>query len=102
MSSAFVQTNISTAPLSVGPNCSVMMVGDEAGLSQAEVNAAQAIAAYRRIDEAENDASANVHNDALSTLSIDDLRQLAFDLQVPDRSRITDKAELIAEIRRRF
>ena len=43
-----------------------------------------------------------VHREALEQLSIDDLRELAFSLQVPDRSTIIEKAALIDEICKRL
>jgi hypothetical protein len=41
-------------------------------------------------------------NGDLDLLTIDDLRRLACTLDVPERSEIVEKAELIAEIRRRL
>jgi hypothetical protein len=46
--------------------------------------------------------SSAVHRNALEQLSIDDLRELAFSVQVPDRSVITEKATLIDEICKRL
>jgi hypothetical protein len=74
---------------------------EEAAVLQEENDAAQAVAVFRRV-EASQEAAAAVADDAVETLSIDDLRRLAFELHVPERSKITEKAELIAEIRRRM
>jgi hypothetical protein len=74
---------------------------EAAAVHQAESDAAQAVAVFRRV-EASLAAAAASAEDGLDELSIDDLRRLACELHVPQRSKITEKAELIAEIRLRM
>jgi hypothetical protein len=69
---------------------------------QEELDSAQAVAVYRRLEEQESERELGTFDDNLEALSIDDLRLLACRLHVPERSRITEKSELIAEIRRRL
>ncbi len=61
-------------------------------LRQAEVEAAQPEA----LDISSLDAS------RLDSMNIDDLRAVAKELDIPDRATITEKDDLIAEIRRRL
>lgn len=75
--------------------------GHVAGMTQSELDASQAVAVLRRIEEAAELLRFG-EEDQLEQLSIDALRRLAGTLHVPERSRITDKFELIAEIRRRL
>jgi hypothetical protein len=88
------------------PFCDLVAVPDgaadvEADPCQELVDASQAVAIFRRIDEFGQDVEFDEHDD-LEALSIDDLRVLASELHVPERSKITEKSELIAEIRRRL
>jgi hypothetical protein len=65
------------------------------------IDSMQAVAVYRRLENRESAIESALANDELESLSIDDLRLLAGRLLVPERSKITEKAELIAQIRRR-
>lgn len=74
---------------------------DAAMPHQEQVDASQAVAAYRRM-EAAQEIGRTASDGHLEFLSIDDLRQLAAELHIPDRGKITDKWELLEEIRRRM
>src|SRR4051794_10060008 len=69
--------------------------------SQDEVSASQAVAVYRRVVESSDGLDEGLGgfvSDKLNELSIDELRRLAAELQVPDRVKITEKSALVAEI----
>ncbi len=88
-----------------GPDASQNQFEDSAVGSEIDDAAAKAAAAMREADieaaKEEFDASAVTPAD-LESKSIDELRELARQLEVPDRSTIVEQDELIAAIRRRL
>lgn len=71
-------------------------IGDEAAIEDAA-------AALRGVEmEAVKEEPASVEGARLDSMSIDELRELARELAIPDRATITDQDELVAEIRKRL
>jgi len=102
MSTAFLEND--SIALSDYPRVAVTDGSDDcATLCHEQLTASQALAVYRRVmDAADALEEASLIDDRLEEQSIDELRRLAFELHVPGRSQITEKSDLIAQIRRRF